>query len=1075
MRTHTGKMLALIAAATAVCLALACALGCGKATTQGSAVGTTAAGGSSALSTAIQQAFQSESPAGLLATESVQPTQEATQAAASITSGNAAEGQLLVKYEGASPNLTAVAAAVEAGAADPAALRAAYEAVRAGAAEAADQPLVQALSSLTETEQALAVLGITSAESLDASDSMAVLALPAGVSAEEAYTLLAATPGVSYVQPDYLYSLMEGETPATADTAVASAADPLAVTPNDTLYSYQYALTNTNLTQAWEDYPATATSTVAVIDTGCRTDHEDLQANLLLNLSYDFDADTPLTQSASNGDAQGHGTHVTGIVAATSNNALGVAGSTKNNTTKVVALNVFNTTTGKANSSVIIKALNYVSTLVSEGTVENLHVVNMSLGWYPDATDFPVEDMGILEPIQTLRNQGVLCVCAGGNGNGSTAYTRVMMPADYDECLSVTALKSDGTNVVYSDYNQYKDISAPGYSIYSTYKNSASSYAYMNGTSMASPVVAGAAAYLWSLNPQLSVDEVVNALKSTATEVVDTVNDRRQTSGSAGALNTLAAAAAVSGPGLTPVTAPAARTNLTYTGLPQTGVLEGEGYTLQGAAVATNAGTYQVTAVPSEGYCWNGGSTDSLTISWTIATAPLSAAYVSETVDCTGSPALTVLVSGFVNGETAATAAGYQAPTVQAPASLTNVESLTITPFGGQATNYHFTYTSGTLTVAHTQVTDAAVPATCTEGGLTQGSHCGVCGKVLVAQQVLPTTGHTWPTTTVKENEVAATCTEDGGYDAVAYCTTCGAELSRARGIYPALGHKFPWVSTWVKSPTCTEPGEAGFECERGCGYTEITVLAALGHNWGEGVVTKQPTHATEGVRTYTCLQCGETYTESIPTTLFPDVQPNADGTEPWYFDSVYASVKLGLFGGYKGGDRDGFFGPDDGLTRGQAAVVLWRWFNLDEATAYVPASAVNETRMSDVESGQWYTGAANWAVANKVINGKDQADGTRLFDPNAPLTREQLCAVVANAAATLKGADTSSDGTKLAAMPDEAAVSSWARESVAWALDQGIISGKLVDGQRLVAPGATVTRAEMAAILVNAINKGVL
>ncbi|MDO4183396.1 MAG: leucine-rich repeat protein [Coriobacteriia bacterium] len=204
---------------------------------------------------------------------------------------------------------------------------------------------------------------------------------------------------------------------------------------------------------------------------------------------------------------------------------------------------------------------------------------------------------------------------------------------------------------------------------------------------------------------------------------------------------------------------------------------------------------------------------------------------------------------------------------------------------------------------------------------------------------------------------------------------------------------------------------------------------------------------------------------DPAPTPAFPDV---SDPENQWFHDSVYAAVEKGLFSGYD----DGTFGPGNALTRAQAAVVLWRWFNPDEAASYDAGTATDATGMADLAAGHaFYTGAANWAVANGVING--YADGT--FGPSDPLTREQLCAVVANAAEKLKGADTSSNRSKLAAMPDATNVSGWAAAGVAWGLDKGIISGKQANGQRIVAPGDTVTRAEMAAITVNAINGEVL
>ena len=172
----------------------------------------------------------------------------------------------------------------------------------------------------------------------------------------------------------------------------------------------------------------------------------------------------------------------------------------------------------------------------------------------------------------------------------------------------------------------------------------------------------------------------------------------------------------------------------------------------------------------------------------------------------------------------------------------------------------------------HTPVTDAAVAPTCTETGLTEGSHCSHCGKVLTAQTVIPTTEHAWDEGTVT---TPASCTEPGAKTLT--CTACKATKTET---IPATGHTE--VIDEAVAPTCTETGKTeGKHCEV-CGevLTAQEELPATGvHTWNDGEVTVRATCDAEGTMTYTCTVCGGTKTESIPAIgrLLGDV--NGDGT----------------------------------------------------------------------------------------------------------------------------------------------------------------------------------------------------
>ena len=150
---------------------------------------------------------------------------------------------------------------------------------------------------------------------------------------------------------------------------------------------------------------------------------------------------------------------------------------------------------------------------------------------------------------------------------------------------------------------------------------------------------------------------------------------------------------------------------------------------------------------------------------------------------------------------------------------------------------------------AHTPEIVPGKDATCTDDGLTEGSKCSVCGTVLKEQEEIPAKGHT-PSEAKKENEKAATCTEAGLYDEVVYCTVCEIELSRRTVTVPKEEH------TPGAAATCTSP-----QICTACG---MTLADALGHAWGTGTVTKEPTCTEEGIETVTCIRCNATQTQAI-------------------------------------------------------------------------------------------------------------------------------------------------------------------------------------------------------------------
>jgi|GEM_PF-5742932 len=174
--------------------------------------------------------------------------------------------------------------------------------------------------------------------------------------------------------------------------------------------------------------------------------------------------------------------------------------------------------------------------------------------------------------------------------------------------------------------------------------------------------------------------------------------------------------------------------------------------------------------------------------------------------------------------------------------------------------------------LGHTEVIDKAVAPTCTATGKTEGKHCSVCNKVLVAQQTVPALGHTEVTS--KQNEVDATCTSKGSYDTVVSCSVCGVELSRETVEVPATGHTHGApVRENEKDPTCNAYGSYDTVVYCTVCNSEIsrttTITDQLEHTKGAVVVENEVAPDCENDGSYDnvtyCTVCGvETSREKI-------------------------------------------------------------------------------------------------------------------------------------------------------------------------------------------------------------------
>ena len=284
---------------------------------------------------------------------------------------------------------------------------------------------------------------------------------------------------------------------AMPEIAYAEEDTPVAASylPDDPRLADQWALLKIRTMSAWDRTTSSDDVWIAVVDTGVdagrfpsssRLPHPDRPADLLWGYDYANDDDDPW-------DDNGHGTHVAGIAAAATDNGLGVAGLCPG--CDVLAIKVL-AADGRGWNSDVADGIAYAAYWGSQAGKRT--VINVSLGGgYSSA---------VAEAVTDAQGLGALVVAAAGNDGP--------MPPNYPAALSgVLAVTATDAHDFPAGFSQYGDIAAPGVSILSTVPTwsvvgGEEPYEPWSGTSMASPVVAGAAGLVWSLAPSLSAAEV---------------------------------------------------------------------------------------------------------------------------------------------------------------------------------------------------------------------------------------------------------------------------------------------------------------------------------------------------------------------------------------------------------------------------------------------------------------------------------------------------------------------------------------------------------------------------------------
>lgn len=264
--------------------------------------------------------------------------------------------------------------------------------------------------------------------------------------------------------------------------------------PNDPLYSQQWGLHKINAAQAWDKLvPNRNPVTVAVIDSGIDFYHEDLQKRITYNGAWDF-----LFNDSYPLDLNGHGTAVSGIIAAVTDNTIGVAGTTGLLNVRLLPLRTIDSS-GETNtyltSQAIIHAVDY-----------GAQVINLSLGGF-------YYSQAVADAVDYAWERGAVLVASAGNDCGPVAY-----PAALPKVIAVAASEESDQVAPFSNRGPEVMVAAPGVDILTTDLWSPY-YDTYSGTSMSAPFISAAAAIIKSQLPDARPEQVTEVIKGGVVDI----------------------------------------------------------------------------------------------------------------------------------------------------------------------------------------------------------------------------------------------------------------------------------------------------------------------------------------------------------------------------------------------------------------------------------------------------------------------------------------------------------------------------------------------------------------------------
>ena len=231
--------------------------------------------------------------------------------------------------------------------------------------------------------------------------------------------------------------------------------------------------------------------------------------------------------------------------------------------------------------------------------------------------------------------------------------------------------------------------------------------------------------------------------------------------------------------------------------------------------------------------------------------------------------------------------------------------------------------------------------------------------------------------------------------------------------------------------------------------------VRTISHKYGEYIYDNNATYENDGTKTRTCSVCNATDTITAEGTkleklidtsvVFKDVSSNK-----WYKKFIDYAVTKKIFTG----TSYDTFSPEENMTRAQFVQVFANISGVDTSNRNVNSG------FSDVPKGKWYTAAVTWAAKNGIVNGV----GGGRFDPNAKVTREQMCVMIVNYIENYQK-KTLNITTNASTFADDAKIAKWAKTAVYKCAKAGLVNGV---GNNKFDPKASATRAQGATLFTN-------